>query len=208
MALELKTKIDVPCNCNTITIQDITYPYDVSTNLTGYDVPGGGQVDNRDPQDATAATISITTPLGVTTVIDVLATLTAATDLYNLLYTVNVEDLTQYTNASILEAGKWTILYSVTFPIQNALPETIYTYTTVFYNWCTYKNCLKTQLSAIEEASCCSDCFDKQVTLINQITTYITALANAAECQNDTEFNSIKASLDKLCAQNEDCKCT
>lgn len=197
MALVISATVTPSKSCTTLLFEDTAGTYNAGSNTGGWKTP------NIDPGDITIARLTLISPSGTSYVIDLLAQGIYSGEPEDIEYNIPLTDLES--DWKILPTGKWTWTYYLySDEVEPTVEQSL---EGEFYISCGYKECLKNALLELEAESCCGSCREKQIKKINELMALIKALENAAECDNLTQFNAIKASLDRLCENITDCGC-
>lgn len=192
MALLPKLNICILNNCKKVKLTDITGAYDVSTNPTGWGSP------NVDPVDPTAAYITITSPSGIITVVDVLSPVDQIPDPYlgDFDYSIIIIDP---------EDGNWTFEYTI--------EQDTFIYTNIMTKFmsCLVRCCIDKVWAKIADGITTSNCgchgIDKvteKVLLMEGL--YSTMLATEI-CPTDNSRDDLLIMLQKMC-KVENCNCS
>lgn len=190
MALIPKIKLCLASNCSDLTFYELTGVYNVTTNVGGYGSP------NVTTASITSSILTIVAPDTARYAINMLSNgyPTSNTELG---FTIDLGDLSR----TSIEDGYWQFIYTL---IDDSL--NVYEVTTSYYFYCNSTCCVAKMLSSIELDDC--DCNKENTKKINnyiKAKTFLESLKNAARCFNETNFDSIKTILDKIC-KNTGCK--
>lgn len=184
MAVSIDFNICMNSACDTFTFTETTGAYSAS-NTTGWGAP------NALTSSVTTAVLQATSPSGTVTTFNLL-THSFPSDNYSYQYDILASLLGGY------EDGKWDFLLYYTDGNDTYMKRHVY------YFFCTTKCCVATMLADLVIDDC--ECkISEQAERYLKAKIMLDALAEAARCQQESNFNSIKTILDKLCA-NSGCK--
>lgn len=182
MALTIDFNICVNSACDTFTLTETTGKYSV-TNIGGWGSP------NPLTSTINGATLQVTSPSGVISTINII-TNNFPTSNYS--YSYDITSLSY-------EDGKWDFLLYYTDGVNYYMKRHIY------FFYCNYKCCIDTMLAALEVDDC--DCCNSttQIKSYLKAVVFLDILKNAAKCQQEDNFETIRKILDKICL-NKGCK--
>lgn len=182
--LTIDFNICLESGCETFTFTETTGAYS-ATNLTGWGAP------NALTSSITTAVLQVTAPSGAMSTINLLTEgFPSSNPSFSYDFAASVVDT--------YEDGKWEFLL---FYDDGAGNTYMKKYVRLFY--CTTKCCVDTMLAALEADDC--DCNTKNsaaMTNYLKAIIFLEMLKNAAKCYQVDNFTSIKAILDKLCANS------
>lgn len=180
MAVELKFSICEAVDCKTLTFKELTGAYDAASNAGGWGAP-----TNEATTDAITATLTITSPSGITySDIDLFANSYPTVDTNAGVVINPPSTLTEF------EDGFWEFTYSVT------TGTTTYTANQKLFLFCQVEAEVCELISDLHVDDCCCDL--EKVNRALQANAYMQALMYAVGCGNTCAVTDIHASLKRL----------
>jgi hypothetical protein len=178
------------CTCDEIIFKETTKTYDVSTNPTGWGVP------NSTIAQAETATLTVVTPDGTSTVLNLFSNFPTTDD--TLEYSILPSDL----GLTSFSDGEYSFTYNVT-----RTTATAFDYTQVSNNlfYCNAECCVDGLFADAGDFTC--ECNSAKLALALKGDTLLKCLERAAKCGNATTFNNLLLVLQGICGTESDCGC-
>ncbi len=187
MATVLKIDLCQASNCKTLKFYETTGTYTTLTT-TGWGTP------NSNLADATAASLTITTPAGVENVIN-LFTNGFPSNIPTFYYPLDSTAIGD-TTATAFPDGVYTFTYEVT------MPDEVLTTTIRKLLYCQAECCVYGMLAAIDDPEC--DCAKDSMEAAIKAYNLLQGLKHAASCGLVSTFTDLLAVLNRLC-NNSNC---
>jgi hypothetical protein len=198
MALELDYNICSNKTCTKLTFTESTGEYNAVSNDTGYD-ESSIVANHPSVSDMAAAVLSITTPEGDITVIDLLP---------ESFPTIDDEQEYEITAVALGYASKLTDgIYDTSYTVtsEDVGEPGIFTKTKYVFVTCNAECCIDKLYAAVKPSDC-TDCEDKKLAIAIEAEGYLCAAKKAFACGKLSLARTFLEKVQYLCA-NSGCKC-
>ena len=192
MALALDFTVKQQTSCTEVLFTDLTGDYDLTTN------PGGWGAPNTTRASVLSSTLTITTPSGLTYIIDITAEVIADSPI------IITNDQLGGTAGSCVPDGQYYILWDVTaagghFP-------TTYSKDSYFFFDCVIACKVASLFTSLDLTSCnpCNETLTSKISNALLAWAYLEALRNAACCGKTELFANILKTLERM-VDNSQC---